>query len=455
MSGVTPQGGNNVNVEWYFAGPFKLVFVGLGIGAAAMILGALISGGVFTFLRMLLMLASLMAASGAVWWRLSSADSNDFEEQSKTGILIALASGSVLAAWVAMPSEADSLRMALLVLWVVTLVAVPLILLPRLARRLVFSLLVVYPFCGIVTATTAVPLPNNSMPWLPTLVWNHVYRHYLTFAYFNNAYHFYSPEPGPPTLVWFQVIFEDDNKKEHTYWKRLVRREDFPTRQQYQRFLSLTESVNQPMQPPAAKFATLSNRRGEMAVRPRKYKNSDRTHPPIKVPEQVPIQNQYREPSELARRYLESYAAYVIRTTQHPENPDWKVKSVRVYRITHDLINPGQMVNGLQPTDPTLFYAYYYGEYEYKWSEKQKKMVAELKGSPFEEERDKIFFMDLLPNGKMIQRDEPVRDPMLYWLLPIMRFPKPGHGETTRWWEDYDLYDGLSIHAGEPIKWEK
>src|SRR5437667_9228716 len=118
MSDVTPQGVNGA--DWYFAGPFKLVFTALGAGAAAMLLRATLDGGFFTFLRMVLMVASLLAASGAVWWRLSTSAADDFEEQSKTGILIALASGSALSAWVALPSEADSLKLAVLVVWVIT-----------------------------------------------------------------------------------------------------------------------------------------------------------------------------------------------------------------------------------------------------------------------------------------------------------------------------------------------
>src|SRR5439155_21780664 len=117
-------------------------------------------------------------------------------------------------------------------------------------------------------------------------------------------------------------------------WKRIVRREDFPTRQQYQRFLSLTESVNQTGMPAPAKFAYLSQRRGQMATSPPRLKNSDKPYPQIRIPDQGMVQEQYREPSQLAQRYLESYAGYVLRTTKHPDNPDWKAKSVRVYRVT-------------------------------------------------------------------------------------------------------------------------
>ena len=91
MSGDTPQGVNGA--DWYFAGPFKLVFIGLGIGAAAMLLRAAPDGGFLTFLRVVLMLAGLLAAGGAVWWRLSTSTTDDFEEQSKTGMLDAAVVG--------------------------------------------------------------------------------------------------------------------------------------------------------------------------------------------------------------------------------------------------------------------------------------------------------------------------------------------------------------------------
>ena len=33
-----------------------------------------------------------------------------------------------------------------------------------------------------------------------------MFRHYLLFTYMNNAYHFYSPDPGPPTLLYRRVL---------------------------------------------------------------------------------------------------------------------------------------------------------------------------------------------------------------------------------------------------------
>lgn len=460
MSQFPPQ--CQAKPDWYLEDPFRAVYLGLGLGAVAMILRATLDGGVFTFLRLAVMVVSVLAAGAAVWWRLGTADANDFEEQSKTGILVALASGCVLAAYVALPADADSMQMAALVLWILTLVSVPVILLPSIARRVAISLWIIFHFGGVFTATTAVQLPNNApLPWLPTVVWNHVYKNYLTFTYMNNAYHFYSPEPGPPTLVWFQVIFEDGS----THWHRIVRREDYPTRQQYQRFLSLTESTNQPNMVSPSKFNILLRRRIKYTwPAPPQKVGSKQPTPTFPMPEAVPAVNQYREPNELARKYLQSYAAYVCRTTKSTKNPDLKVKSVRIYRLTHELIRADQMASGVSPTDPTLFWAFFYGEYDYKPKNRDKnppEPIAVLKGSPYVEEDDpptvvkgKMRWTEPMPNGTQRPWEEEVRDPLLYWLLPIYRVPKPGKDGSANL-DDYELRDCLSAHSGDQIPWDK
>lgn len=457
MSEFAPQ--ERSFTEWYLEPAYKAVYVGLALGGLAMLMrAAAIEGGFLTFLRMVLMVGGLLAAGLGVWWRLASADANDFEEQSKTGILVALASGSVLSAWVALPADADSLHMAALVLWVVSLVAVPLILLPCLARRILLSMFVLFHFGGVLTAVTAVQLPNNApIPWLPTVIWNNVYRNYLTFGYLNNAYHFYSPEPGPPTLVWFQVVFEDGS----TYWKRIVRREDYPTRQQYQRMLSLTESTNQPGMTSPGKFQVLLRRRLEFTQpAPPLKENSSEPTPTIPMAEMITPQDQYREPSDLTKMYLQSYAAYMCRTTKHPDKPDLKVKSVRIYRLTHMIINAAQMESGLSPTDPTLFWAYFFGEYEYKPENKFKnppEPVAVLKGSPYMEDprfKGNIQWVEAMPDTTTRVFEDKARDPLLYWMLPIFRKPKLGM-EGSQNLADYDLIDCLSIHSGDRIKWDQ
>ena len=95
--------------------------------------------------------------------------------------------------------------MVLLVLGIVALAGAGLVLLPTVARKVVVSLLILLHFSSIMVSITSVPPPNGGLPWLPVQAWAHIYRPYGSFMYLNNAYHFYSPEPGPPTLAWFYV----------------------------------------------------------------------------------------------------------------------------------------------------------------------------------------------------------------------------------------------------------
>src|SRR5438045_224861 len=82
-----------------------------------------------------------------------------------------------------------------------------LVLLPRPARRVVLSLLLLVHFAGILTAVTAVDPQGGSAPWVSRQLFARVYRPYLGFMYLSNAYHFYSPNPGPPTLLWFRIQY--------------------------------------------------------------------------------------------------------------------------------------------------------------------------------------------------------------------------------------------------------
>src|SRR5436305_348329 len=136
--------------EWYLERPFKLVYLGLVLGVLALAATAL-NGAFGTFLRVLFLVAGLLTAGGGVWWRLSQSRPDDFEERSKSGILVALASGTVLTAYVALDPAWDSLKTFMLVLWVVALVAVPLILLASVGRLIVISLLAQHHLGGIRT----------------------------------------------------------------------------------------------------------------------------------------------------------------------------------------------------------------------------------------------------------------------------------------------------------------
>src|SRR5262249_54099959 len=147
---------------------------------------------------------------------------DEFEDRLHAAILLATGSGLVLLCREALNEEWDSLQMALGVFSAVAMVGALVVLLPRVGRRIVASLLLLFHFSGMLTASTAVAPPNAPAPWLSMTLWCKVYRPYLQFAYLNNAYHFYSPEPGPPMLVWFRVEFEGNAKAE---WLKLTNRD--------------------------------------------------------------------------------------------------------------------------------------------------------------------------------------------------------------------------------------
>jgi hypothetical protein len=104
----------------------------------------------------------------------------------------------------------DSARMFFNVLVAVALVGAGLVLMPRLPRRVIVSILVLFHFAGILCAVTSVQPRDQPAPWLSHTLWTRVYRPYLTFMYLTNAYHFYSPDPGPPSLLWFRIESKDN-----------------------------------------------------------------------------------------------------------------------------------------------------------------------------------------------------------------------------------------------------
>src|SRR5262249_31092804 len=68
-------------------------------------------------------------------------------------------------------------------------------------------------------------------------LWTYVYRPYLQFLYMTNAYHFYSPDPGPPNHLWFSVTYEDGSWE----WVKYPNRKTSSVGMQYQRHLALPE----------------------------------------------------------------------------------------------------------------------------------------------------------------------------------------------------------------------
>jgi len=309
-----------------------------------------------------------------------------------------------------MDKDWDSLRMALLVFNIVALGGAGVVLLPSILRRVAATLLLLFHFGGILTAVTAVAPHNGApAPYLPTAIWSLVYRGYLQFAYLNNAYHFYSPEPGPPTLVWFRVEFEDGSPP---YWVRLAEHDQFSTRLQYQRMLALTESTNEPgpvVDPILFELLYEWRRVAGMKL-------------DIPAPRREDAPNHYRETTDLTKVYLSSYVRHVARTVREEKNPDVSVERIHVYRLGHRIISAPELEGKQEPLDKSFYTPYFLGEFKPDGT----RVVA-----------------DVIKLGKTkIELYEPFTN----WYLPIYRDPLGREVPPDRWMQDTVLRDMLEKH---------
>ena len=288
----------------------------------------------------------------------------------------------------------DSAQLLFIVLMVAAGVGALLALLPTTVRWIAISALIVLHFGGILTAVCSAA-PGT---WLAGTLWNFFYRPHLQFMYLNNAYHFYSPEPGPAVLMWFCIYYEP-NADGSLNW-RWVKVPDFddqghPFRPdgrrlwpntEYTRRLSLAESINFPEFQDDSGFP--------LALRQqRRFQAASLFRIPTRP--DVAIELQYRPHSKISQRWIEAYARHVARNYRHKEKPELAVRSVKVYRVIHQIANAREFAEGWDPYDPMTYAPYYEGEYE-------------PDGSP----KDNLLAEDGMP------------DPFLHWLIPIIPDPQ-------------------------------
>ncbi len=301
----------------------------------------------------------------------------------------------------------------LFVLGLVCFFAAPLTLVDLPTRRWVVSGLLVFHLLGICTAA----LGAGSSPWIVTQLWTRIYRPYLLFLYLNNAYHFYAPEPGPASYLWFRLYYLDDQNREYAEWYKVPRLDDkgrhgHVTSLEYQRMLSMTESTIQTetFQPESAWFEKLLARR--LAATPEAAKKEaivGQAAPAIETP--VPMHPawtksaQFKLPQAPVKWSIESYARHVIWIHQQ-EFPERRYQSVRIYRVVHQLPPKDMYFAGWSPTDPEFYTPIYLGRFN--------------------------------PSGEMLDKD----DPLLYWMLPILR-DRPNDLSSP-------IKDWARHHAGDP-----
>ncbi len=411
-----------------FLRPWPLLLAGL----ALLLAGTFMRKEAPAPLLVSFLVAGLVLAGLAVSHRLQTAGQELPERVESAGLLSVAAFAAVLACWIT--DDWDSIRLLMVVLAIAALTGAVLVLLPRTPRRVVASLWILFHFGGITVAVTSVAPRDQPAPWLSQQLWTRVYRPYLQFMYLTNAYHFYSPDPGLPSLLWFRVEYADKSSR----WIKLPVREESPIALHFQRRLALGESVNLPMAsrpPTTAEKAEWERRMGQPYPYPyhdtwdqittRRQIGVTMHKPPLNIPLDATDTQQYSEPQDYAKRLVASYARHVAHTATHPENPQMPVANVRVYRVTHSIILPGQIAEGYDPLDPAFYSPVYLGQFD--------------------------------ADGHLLDP----KDPFLYWYIPMAYVP-PNYGAEGvpllihRDPQPGDKFlNGVAVHAGDTDKLEE
>ena len=327
----------------------------------------------------------------------------------------ALGAAGALLAWGGLPSHWDSYRLVCWALFGVALAGMALCLLPTFWRYVVGTAVIVFHFTGIFMATTSPPTDPSPAPWITLQAFARIYDPYLQFIYQRNAYHFYSPNPGPASVLAFLLKTEtgtdtETGAKQYKYeWIVIPRRPAHvrdPLGLTYYRRLSLSAQLEHgtslAQMPANFEQLDVTRRRKEMRM----------VYPmhPLE-----PEWFQYRLPIPTVTRFLlPSYASHVL-LQNTPDKEAAAKTTVKIYRLEHRTMPAEQfgikLPNGKyqDPYHPGTYRPYFLGEYD--------------------------------AYGTLINPQEE----MLYWLVPIIpRTPAPNDPDDPF---KKDYLDYLSVHA--------
>lgn len=323
---------------------------------------------------------------------------------------------SATAQTIAYVTRWEGSRMLLWALAAVAAAAAVLVLLPVIVQRIAISLLILFHFGGIFAAVTNIGVA----PWWSQKLWLDVYRPYLQFMYLNNAYHYYSPDPGPPSLIWMRIEYEPKNGMRYWRWVKVPDLDEngrpispdgdsLGPYTQYTRRLSLAESVKG-MPPPVTFYQILAKRQ----------KAGELFHIPLN-PAFGP-EAQYRPLAPESAGWLQSYVRHAARTYHHADHPELPVVGVKVYMTIHAILDANTFIeDGADPYDPEHYRPVYQGEYD--------------------------------KDGNL----KSLNDPFYGWEIPIVRQLKKGvehndkraTGEHRHSKDETEVINYLKIHAGD------
>lgn len=400
---------------WPLGVVVRLAGAGLALNGAAAVVGLLdhVAGAEWLDgVRVLLVLAGCVATGLALSWR------------PEVWWVWGLAALTAVVGIAGLPASWDSYRLVLGVAAAIAVGGVLLLVVSPVWRVGVISLYVLFHFGGIFLATTSPHTHNYPAPMVTIQLYTRIYHPYLQFIYMRNAYHFYSPEPGPASILVFllrtdtgQRVQATDHETGNPYerriyknqWVVMPRRPDDirdPLGLSYYRRLSLTEQLARGS--PGVIVPEIFEKSEVQARR-----LSRLTLIPLHPTE--PIGLQYRLPNSDVMRYLlPSYASHVI--LYHTPDADTAARTtVKIYRLEHRTLRvetfASRQSDGSYPSPfhPTTYLPFFMGEYD--------------------------------AHGELIQP----QDELLNWLVPVMpREPRPNDPDDPfrKTYLDY-----MSVHA--------
>lgn len=397
----------------------KVAFTGLGLAGAAALLGLLdaaidVNGFVNT-VRLFMVFFGAVAAGLAISFR---------PERWQSWLLGA---GTALLGLFGLPGTWDSFRLLFGVLAGVALIRTVLLAVSGRLRYALVSAIILFHFSGILMAVTA-PYPD---PPMVDQLFRRVYEPYLQFVYLRNAYHFYSPEPGPASIMACLVETADgeevgadgvSRKKYRRKWIITPQRPEHvkdPLGVTYFRRLSITDGMSHRDTRNITNFerTDILERRQAIAV--------PGHNPTIPLLRNAAAAPQFQLPeATIVRFVLPSYAQHILMDL--PEADRGK-STVKIYRLEHHTMTVQEFIgakvgNVRQPADPygpTSYFPYFLGEFGFVHPDPNNRNITEVR----------------LLNP---------RAEMLYWLVPI------NPSEDGKTYTDY-----LSIHAGLTFDWSK
>jgi hypothetical protein len=374
--------------------PFPLLLAGMGLVAAAWLMGAALQGNL-PALRVALLVLGVVAVGAAAAFHVSYARL-DLEGRLGSAGTWLLATATLFVARSALDPTWDSIALLFNVLMLAGAATAVVTVLPRPGRQFAISLLILFHLGGILSAIVVRPPKGGEPPWLAKQAWTRVYRPYLMFTRLDDPYHFFTPKPELATLLWFRVAFADGT----SHWTQVPDHAECHNPVEYRRLAALATALNS-----TTGLGTPHTDDERLFLEhflKRRIEAGKTFQPPIPPADTMPLAEQFREPTIEAKLLLASYVRHVARTTKHPLGHDVPVAAVKVYRVEYTSPPAMHFQAGRSPRDPALYQAWYQGEYE-----PDGRLITKL---------------EIVRNARGEQIGH-VQDPFLYWLIPIVRVP--------------------------------